>query len=577
MTHTILTAEETQQIEDALESCNSGKWGMSFDEIDVERALAIIRAARAQEDTVCGFSLWLNRESWGHIVDGLMLERERSEQRKSANPESNSNYIADRCAELITQIGEAACVPMQPVNPGQPHQDDEAVDRFAAAMKAKLAKKRVDGRSGWDDKNRCSAVFLNELLNEHIAKGDPLDVGNLAMMLWSRGEPTTAKVTETSGVEWVTTFTPLRSGSENFLQIEDKCLAPKASVPEFTAEQKDRFARAFDAAFAKAGLPQKQPEKTNTQLMEGYRIGLAEMREKCARLCENRLDYYGVGSAHGLVIEKLAAAIRAIKFEGDTGFRPVSEMIAEEEPVNTRSTSEYSEPVKQSREEQGYVPLSNDAKSIFIDGFGEVPIDWDKYHGTAAPAQPVKQEPVPYEDSTPHLNVGDSSFEGWYQAHPKACSGDKQLARDAYAAGMGDPLVAPVQPVKHGSSPFKMIQHFVGREQHYNKALELACSYLTDEQVKEIADAMPSSTEQAEPCETVIGLREGLGVAMSPRHVPDQSCPADPWAMPIVRPEFQFTKAQREKIEAAFDAAIRKSPVLSAYYGLDQPQSGESA
>jgi hypothetical protein len=35
---------------------------------------------------------------------------------------------------------------------------------------------------------------------------------------------------------------------------------------------------------------------------------------------------------------------------------------------------------------------------------------------------------------------------GWYQAHPKACTGDKQLARDAYAAGMGDPLVVAAQP-----------------------------------------------------------------------------------------------------------------------------------
>lgn len=60
-------------------------------------------------------------------------------------------------------------------------------------------------------------------------------------------------------------------------------------------------------------------------------------------------------------------------------------------------------------------------------------------------AEPVKQEPVPYVDSTPHLHVGDSSFEDWYQEHPKACGGDKQLARDAYAAGMGDPLVAPVE------------------------------------------------------------------------------------------------------------------------------------
>lgn len=56
----------------------------------------------------------------------------------------------------------------------------------------------------------------------------------------------------------------------------------------------------------------------------------------------------------------------------------------------------------------------------------------------------------PYHDSTPKLSVGNSSFEDWYQAHEKACTGDKQLARDAYAAGMGDPLVtyAHHQPTK---------------------------------------------------------------------------------------------------------------------------------
>jgi len=65
------------------------------------------------------------------------------------------------------------------------------------------------------------------------------------------------------------------------------------------------------------------------QFMEGYRIGLAEMREKCAKVC----DEWNWSSKHGSnpsgQLAVLAAAIRAIKFEGDTGFRPVSEMIAE--------------------------------------------------------------------------------------------------------------------------------------------------------------------------------------------------------------------------------------------------------
>ncbi|WP_221953049.1 hypothetical protein [Rhizobium laguerreae] len=68
------------------------------------------------------------------------------------------------------------------------HEDDIAVDRFAAAMKAKLAEKRAQGRGGWDDKDDCSDIWLSELLREHVEKGDPLDVGNFAMMLHQRGE-----------------------------------------------------------------------------------------------------------------------------------------------------------------------------------------------------------------------------------------------------------------------------------------------------------------------------------------------------------------------------------------------------
>lgn len=47
-----------------------------------------------------------------------------------------------------------------------------------------------------------------------------------------------------------------------------------------------------------------------------------------------------------------------------------------------------------------------------------------------------------YTDSTPRLHVGDSAFEGWYQGYcMKTPANPKQAARDAYAAGMGDPLV----------------------------------------------------------------------------------------------------------------------------------------
>ncbi|MEP3747216.1 MAG: hypothetical protein ABJN13_15335 [Nitratireductor sp.] len=71
------------------------------------------------------------------------------------------------------------------------HLDDADVDHFAGAMKAKLAKKRDEGRGGWRGGWRgpaCTAAMLSDQLRQHVDKGDPVDVANLAMMLHRRGE-----------------------------------------------------------------------------------------------------------------------------------------------------------------------------------------------------------------------------------------------------------------------------------------------------------------------------------------------------------------------------------------------------
>lgn len=67
------------------------------------------------------------------------------------------------------------------------HADDIAVDRFATAMKAKLAAKRAQGYGGWDRPEECRVEFLSQLLQEHVRKGDPVDVANFSMMLHQRG------------------------------------------------------------------------------------------------------------------------------------------------------------------------------------------------------------------------------------------------------------------------------------------------------------------------------------------------------------------------------------------------------
>jgi hypothetical protein len=71
------------------------------------------------------------------------------------------------------------------------HPDDAAVDRFAQAMKEKMAKQREKGYSGWDNSEQCPTERLQTMLSIHVAKGDPVDVGNFAMMLWNRCETTT--------------------------------------------------------------------------------------------------------------------------------------------------------------------------------------------------------------------------------------------------------------------------------------------------------------------------------------------------------------------------------------------------
>lgn len=71
--------------------------------------------------------------------------------------------------------------------PSDAHPDDVAVDHFAAAMKAKLAEKRTQGRGGWNDPAACSVERLAHMLVEHVSKGDPVDVANFAMMLHMRG------------------------------------------------------------------------------------------------------------------------------------------------------------------------------------------------------------------------------------------------------------------------------------------------------------------------------------------------------------------------------------------------------
>ena len=71
--------------------------------------------------------------------------------------------------------------------------DENGVDFLAHAMKVKLAKKREQGRGGWNNPDECSAEYLSDLLISHLAKGDLVDIANFCMMLYVRDDATTFK------------------------------------------------------------------------------------------------------------------------------------------------------------------------------------------------------------------------------------------------------------------------------------------------------------------------------------------------------------------------------------------------
>lgn len=92
--------------------------------------------------------------------------------------------IRDEVVDRLTAMLAASPEPVAPAHP-----DDIAVDRFAEAMKAKLAAARAKGRSGWDDPEQCTVAHLANLLAGHTLKGNAgnfIDVANFAMMLHMR-------------------------------------------------------------------------------------------------------------------------------------------------------------------------------------------------------------------------------------------------------------------------------------------------------------------------------------------------------------------------------------------------------
>jgi len=149
-----------------------------FNAVKAERDALRDQLAAARNETL---------EEAARVVD---IEYEMHKDYRNASLLCNNDDAAqDRLARMTTcSVLSADIDALKSTTPAPRHSDDAAVDRFAEAMKAKLATKRADGRGGWDNKKVCSQALLSDLLRGHVDKGDPVDVANFSMMLHQRGE-----------------------------------------------------------------------------------------------------------------------------------------------------------------------------------------------------------------------------------------------------------------------------------------------------------------------------------------------------------------------------------------------------
>lgn len=97
---------------------------------------------------------------------------------KFAQAEAKAQASDPKCDRAHCRCG----VKSEPLTEAQ--EDEAAVDRFAVAMKEKLARARRKGRGGWKE---CDPRDLRLMLRDHVEKGDPRDVANFCMFLWNLG------------------------------------------------------------------------------------------------------------------------------------------------------------------------------------------------------------------------------------------------------------------------------------------------------------------------------------------------------------------------------------------------------
>jgi hypothetical protein len=120
-------------------------------------AAPVVKDCGAGVPDARGFSMYLTREQWGAITDGLILEHDRTSERMKANSESTGSDRLDMCDDLLCRIGKAAHAPF-----------------------AKAAAPSAPAASGWQQGVEAVAKMLDKKADDYAMEFGHDDMGGLS-------------------------------------------------------------------------------------------------------------------------------------------------------------------------------------------------------------------------------------------------------------------------------------------------------------------------------------------------------------------------------------------------------------
>lgn len=133
------------------------------------------------------------------------------------------------------ELGSSAVTDVTDANPltSAAAFDDAALDGFNRVLKAKMAVGRAQGRAGWWSAQRGD---LSTMLRSHVDKGDPIDIGLLAMMHWYMDEAVASAPTQPDAIVAAGELTKISSSPVMGGQLDIRTPAGAIGITGFPNE-----------------------------------------------------------------------------------------------------------------------------------------------------------------------------------------------------------------------------------------------------------------------------------------------------------------------------------------------------